>query len=187
MENNEIWRPIVGYEGLYEVSNYGRIRSSERVEVMPHPRNQDKTLTRRHKEKILKPRVDSKQKYYRICLRKNGCSTDYLVHRLVAETFIPNPDGLPQVNHKDENPANNSVCNLEWCSRQYNINYGTARERQAQKIGKKVGCFSKGGQFINSYSSAKEAAEITGISAPYIGECCRGKDCFPGGYKWRYL
>ena len=114
----EIWRPIVGYEGLYEVSSYGRVRSLDRYDNKNHFR----------KGLIMKQNNDGRG-YMSVILCLNGKIKKYLVHRLVAQAFIPNPDNLPEVNHKDENPENNSVTNLEWCDHSYNINYGTRKDK----------------------------------------------------------
>ena len=105
----EEWRAVPGYEGLYEVSNIGNVRNVRR-----------NTLLRLQK---------TNKGYIRVSLCKNGIQTGFQVHRLVAQAFIPNPNNLPQVNHRDENPSNNNVDNLEWCTAKYNINYGTARIR----------------------------------------------------------
>lgn len=110
----EIWRSIDGYEGLYEVSNTGLIRSLDRF---VGNRN-------RIKGKILSIRIE-KDGYCSVALSKDGKIKRYKIHRLVAQAFIPNPEGLPQVNHKDENKTNNNVDNLEWCTSKYNINYGS--------------------------------------------------------------
>ena len=114
----EIWRPIEGYEGLYEVSNTGLIRSLDRF---VGNRN-------RIKGKILSIRIE-KDGYCSVALSKDGKIKRYKIHRLVAQAFLQNPDNLPQVNHKDEDKLNNSVENLEWCTAKYNINYGTRQER----------------------------------------------------------
>lgn len=105
----EEWKEIPGYEGLYEVSNQGNVRNVRR-----------NTLLRLSK---------TNNGYKRVFLCKNGIKTGFQVHRLVAQSFIPNPLNLPQVNHKDEDKTNNNVDNLEWCSAKYNINFGTARIR----------------------------------------------------------
>ena len=118
----EIWKPVVGYENLYEVSNYGRVRSLDRVDC----------AGRKRKGKELKQRSD-KDGYKRAGLSKNGTSKPLLVHRLVAIAFISNPQNKPQINHKDENKANNCVWNLEWCDQAYNNNYGTRNERATKK------------------------------------------------------
>ena len=114
----EIWRSIDGYEGLYEVSNTGLIRSLDRF---VGNRN-------RIKGKILSIKIE-KNGYCSVALFKYGKMKRYLVHRLVARAFIPNPDNLPQVNHKNEDKSNNNVDNLEWCSIEYNINYGTRTQK----------------------------------------------------------
>lgn len=111
-----MWKPVVGYEGLYLVNEVGQVKST--------PRNGNG-----HKSKILKSRL-TKQGYVHVCLSNKDHGKNVLVHRIVAETFIPNPYNLPCINHKDENKENNRVDNLEWCSYEYNINYGTCLERQ---------------------------------------------------------
>lgn len=121
MEQEEIWRDIEGYEGLYQVSNLGRVKSLERIDEMGRLR-----LGR-----ILSPVID-RYGYLRVNLYKEGKRKTFQVHRLVGQAFIPNPEGLPQINHKDEDPSNDRADNLEWCSRSYNINYGTRNERQVQ-------------------------------------------------------
>ena len=105
----EEWRAVPGYEGLYEVSNKGNVRNVRR-----------NTLLRLTK---------TNNGYIRVFLYKNGIKTNLSVHRLVAKTFLPNPDNLPIINHKDEDKTNNNVDNLEWCTAKYNLNYGTARIR----------------------------------------------------------
>ena len=112
----EIWRPVVGYEGLYEVSNIGRVRSLDRF------------YYRLHKGKVLSPTKD-RYGYLTVTLNCNGKSKTIKIHRLVAQAFLPNPDNLPQVNHKDEDKTNNNVDNLEWCTAKYNVNFGTRQER----------------------------------------------------------
>ena len=114
----EIWRPIEGYEGLYEVSNTGKVRSLDRYD--------NRNCFR--KGKVLSPIKDTDD-YLKVNLYCNGKNKKCLVHRLVALTFIPNPDGLPQGNHKDEDKTNNNVDNLEWCNRKYNVNYGSRKDK----------------------------------------------------------
>lgn len=102
--------------GLYQVSNLGRVKSLSNSKT--------------RKEKILTPIYHAR--YYQITLSKNNIRIQYRVHRLVAEAFIPNPDNLPLINHKDENPLNNKVENLEWCDAKYNNNYGTGNKRRSK-------------------------------------------------------
>ena len=116
---NVEWRPIEGYEGLYEVSNTGRVRSVDRYD--------NRNCFR--KGKVLSPAKD-KNGYLKVVLNCNGKCKTINVHRLVAQEFIPNPDNLPMVNHKDEDKSNNNVINLEWCDVKYNLSYGTARIRE---------------------------------------------------------
>lgn len=104
----EIWKDVPNYEGIYQASNLGRIKQSQY-------------------NHILKPILHNR--YYCVGLSKDGKVKQYRLHRLIAETFIPNPDNLPQVNHKDENKLNNNVDNLEWCDSKYNNNYGTKGAR----------------------------------------------------------
>lgn len=113
----EIWRPVKDFEGYYEVSNLGRVRSIDRVVVDKTGRKQFKKGT------MLKYRPD-RQGYCIVSLSIDRHYTTKCVHTLVAEAFIPNPDNLPQVNHKDEDKSNNIVKNLEWCTAKYNANYG---------------------------------------------------------------
>lgn len=115
---NEIWKPVKHYEGFYEVSNYGRVKSIERDVFM-----YDGTKSRHVKEHFV-PHHDNGKGYLYVILYKNNVSKREYVHRIVAMAFIPNPDNLPQVNHKDEDKQNNYVDNLEWCTCKYNNNYG---------------------------------------------------------------
>lgn len=158
------------------------------------------------KKKILKQQL-RKDKYFNVHLFKKGVVKIYFVHRLVALAFIPNSNNYPDINHKDENPANNCVENLEWCTEKYNMNYGTAIERRkaafvrnnsfkkanATKVrnGSRgaetpVEAVSKDGMTTINYPSISEAARVTGISKGNIGECCRGIRLSAGGYFWNY-
>lgn len=120
----EIWKDIKGYEGLYQISNLGRIKSLERKIIRQH------STTMLLKEKILKQQNMNGYKIVR--LSKNNTIKQYLVHRLVAVAFIKNPNNYKEINHKDEDKSNNKLDNLEWCSHNYNINYGTGNERRKQ-------------------------------------------------------
>lgn len=155
----EQWKSIVDFENIYEVSSLGRVR---RIHKDP----------RSSKYKILT--LDTLRGYKRITLYKNGKGYKKQVHRLVAEAFIPNPYNLEQVNHKDENPSNNNVNNLEWCTRIYNINYGTAIARQVAKRSKKVIQLDLNGNYINEFDSTQEASRVLGISQGLISGCCNG-------------
>ena len=174
---NEIWRPIKGYEGLYEVSNLGRIKSLKRLvkkwdgyRIVP--------------EKILTPRANNRG-YLRINLCKDGITKTFSPHRLVAEAFIPNPDNLPCVNHKDENPLNNVVSNLEWCTYSYNNSYGTARERASEKLSKPVLQYTLDGEFVKEWKSMRECGR-NNFSANCIKLCCNNIQKYHKGYIWKY-
>lgn len=147
----EIWKDIKGYEGLYQVSNYGNVKSLNYL--------------RTGKERILKQGT-RKGGYKRVALCNNGEMKFYLVHRLVAEVFLENPRNLPQVNHKDENSSNNHVSNLEWCTPKENSNYGTRNKRignahkgEKHHQARKVQCINTGEIFV----TLEEAAEWSGI------------------------
>lgn len=142
---DERWLPVAGFEGYYEVSDHGRVRSVDRVVTFK-----------------------------------------YGVHRLVATAFIPNPDNLPEVNHKDENKNNNRVENLEWCDRQYNNTYGTAKMRAAITQGKPVLQLDENGEIINAWPTAGMAAAFTKATQGGIDGCCRGENKTSGGYGWRW-
>lgn len=183
MEN---WKDIKGYEGFYQVSDLGRVKSLER-DVF----NQHGTVNRHIEEKILVP-VSSNRGYSFVNLHKNGKSKIILVHRLVAMAFIENPENKPQVNHIDEVKTNNAVFNLEWCDCQYNINYGTRTERMLQNRrsfklennprAKAVFCE----ELNKKFDCAKRAEEELGISVSSICQACKGKTKTAGGFHWKY-
>lgn len=166
----EKWKPIEGYEGLYEVSDWGDVKS----------------LNYNHtgKEKILS--VGLCWGYHIVGLCKDGISKTHKVHRLVAQAFIPNPDNLPCVNHKDEVRSNNHVGNLEWCSYQYNNNYGTCRQRSIKNKKKKVSQYNLNGEFIKEWDSAKDVQRVSGYNAAHINECCKGKRRTAHNFIWQY-
>ena len=152
---NEIWKPVVGYEGLYEVSNYGRIRSVDRV-VFQQGRNQ------LYRGRIMATFINNSG-YEAIRLSKGNKKKGMLIHRIVAEAFLPNPNSHPYVNHKDETKTNNSADNLEWCSLEYNVNYGTSTRRRSIKMGKRIYAYSLKGEFLATYFSIREAERVTGV------------------------
>lgn len=121
--------------------------------------------------------------YARVRLSDNGTGRWYLVHRLVADAFLPNPDNLPQVNHKDENKLNNNVNNLEWCTRKYNMQYNGLREKVEKKWYKPVICIETG----KIYDSMRMAAKDTGASASMITKVCKKHRHTAGGYHWEYV
>jgi hypothetical protein len=121
----EIWKDIEGYEGYYSISNYGNVKSLERIIKSKNG------VIRKRKEMLLKPNID-KDGYYTITLTKNSNPKTFKIHRLVGTAFIDNPNNFPMINHKDENKQNNYFENLEWCDSKYNNNYGTIRERMSK-------------------------------------------------------
>ena len=177
----ELWKDVKDYEGLYQVSTFGRVRSLDKY-IDAEIRNVDKVLKR---GKILKP-VCGKDGYLRVHLFKEGKRTNFLVHRLVAKTFIPNPDNLPLVNHKDEDKTNNYPYNLEWCTVKYNINYGTHTKRSAEKHSKTVYQYDLEGNLIKEWDSTREAGR-NGFSSSHISSCCLGKAKTHKGYIWSYI
>ena len=170
---NEIWKDISGYEGLYQVSNLGRVKSLPRKG------------TRTRKERILKELTS--RKYLSINLYKDGQLKTFTIHRLVAEAFIENTNNLPEVNHKDENKLNNIADNLEWCTRSYNINYKNRNKKAAEKLSLMVMQFDKQFRLIRIYDSLTEAYKETKIPYSNICKCCKRERKTAGGYFWRYL
>ena len=166
MINIENWKNI---NERYSVSNLGRIKSNYG-----------------HKEKILNPYLN-RNGYLMVDIRFNGIRKVYSVHRLVAKTFLPNPNNLPEVNHKDEYKTNNCVENLEWCGRVYNCNYGTRNKRKAEGCMKKVYSIDKHGNILH-YNSVIEASKLTGIPRSNISKALSNH--YPhktaGGKRWFY-
>ena len=153
----EEFRDVPGYEGVYEVSNLGRVKNIETG-------------------RILKPFKDTNG-YLILKLSKDGTRRTVKVHRLVALAFLPNPQNLPQVNHKDENKTNNAVSNLEWCTAGYNVNYSQS---------KPVLQFDLQGNFIKEWPSTVKVEEELGIYQTNISKCCLGKRNSAGGYLWKF-
>lgn len=168
----EIWKDIKGYEGIYQISTMGRVKSLRR-------------------NIILKNQIASNG-YEMVKLYTNNSKKDYSIHRLVANAFIENPDNLPQVNHRDENKTNNCVENLEWCTPKYNYNYGTINIRKSQKQlndknkSKVVLQYTKDGCFIKEWKSIRDIQRMTGYDKGYISKCCRGKYAYAYSYIWKY-
>ena len=186
----EIYKDIKDLEGLYQVSNFGNILSLN--------------YGRSGKSKLLQT-IKDKDGYLKVNLRKNGKLKGFKVHRLVAETFLPNPDNLPCVNHKiegDEGKTINMVffnedgtideerTTIEWCTHEYNNTYGTRIERIAKKttngkLSKKVLQFSLTGEFIREWESTMECGR-NGFNQGHVSDCCRGEQKTHKGFKWCY-
>ena len=163
----EIWKDVVGYEGLYQVSNLGRVKSLFRY------------------KKILKQFEDNKG-YLRVTLYKNNKSKSIKVHRLVATAFIPNPNNYDCINHKDENKTNNNVENLEFCSFYYNLMYGTRVQRISKKNNKPILQFDLKGNFVKEFESITQASKELNNSLNNISQCCLGRSRTSKGYIFRF-
>ena len=180
----EEWRPVKGYDGLYEVSNLGRVRSLDRqIDRVSRYGNPFCIIA---PGRILKLRPNGKNNYLFVELHDRDRKNCFLVHRLVADAFVPNPDNLHEINHKDENKHNNMPSNLEWCNRKYNMQYGTGIKRRAIKQGKSIEQLTPDGSHISFFCSISEAARVTGFHKSLLASTCRGKFKTAYGYKWRY-
>lgn len=177
MEEKEIWKYINEYPN-YKVSNLGRVKSL----------NYKNT----GKEKIMKPCKNSCG-YLHVHLSKNGKNKVIKVHRLVADAFLPNPDNLPQVNHKDENPLNNNFENLEWVTAKQNVNHGTRNKRAGESISKAMRNNKKNSKPVICletgiiYPSSREVQRLFGFDHSHICDCCKGKQNTCGDFHWRYV
>ena len=177
----EEWKLAPGFEGRYLASSYGRIVS------LSFPYKQGKYVCYK-KQRLKKQNMVSG--YLATNVIRNGKSREYSVHRIIAETFIPNPDKLPCVNHKDEDKTNNRADNLEWCTHKYNSNYGTqplARKKyslQELKYRKPVIQLTKDNAYVATHRSIYHAAKDTGIAKASIKRCLKGKYKTAGGFIW---
>lgn len=168
----EEWK-IIDIAPMYEISTLGRVRRGDH---------------------LIKPSLN--KGYLQVRISTGSTFITRKVHRLVAQAFIPNPDNLPFVNHKDENPSNAHVDNLEWCTHEYNVNYGTCQERRSKILRghAKLGAAGRpmktvlqvsGNSYIGVFESCQEASRKTGINDRHIGECCLFKRKSAGGFMWR--
>ena len=184
---NEIWRDVVGYEGLYMVSSNGEVKSIQRKEKY-------KKGYRKIRERILKPGKDRKG-YLQVVLCKEGIQKTIKVHRIVCDAFLTNPLNLPQVNHRNECKTDNRVENLEYCDARYNNNFGTRNERAGISISKaKKGIIntkkSKSVICLETgviYPSTADVQRQLGFLQSNICNCCNGKRKTCGGYHWKYV
>lgn len=173
---NEIWKDIIGYEGLYQISNLGRVKSLPRHRVVGWADYWSE-------EKILKQSINNGGYKY-LWLHKNGERKTYKIHRLVATAFLENPHNYRCVNHKDENRQNNIADNLEWCTHSYNNSYGSRGDKFRKAIGKSVLQYTKDGLFIREWCCTRVAERAVGIRN--ICDCCNGKRKSVGGFIWKY-
>lgn len=170
----EKWRDIEGYEGLYQVSNMGRVRSLDRKDAQGH-----------HRKGILRKQRKDRDGYLHVTLGRDGKKTIYQVHRLVAAAFISNPNRYPVINHKDENPSNNRVENLEWCTVLYNNRYGARTKRAAKAKERPIYVISGSGHRY-LFSSITKAAELLGIDRGRVSACLHGKYKHHHGFSFEW-
>jgi hypothetical protein len=173
-----IWKDIQGYEGYYQVSNTGLVKSLSR-----QVKRKDGFVCNLN-EMLLAPRYNAKG-YIRAALRINGKSTDYQVHRLVALHFVDNPYNKPQVNHIDGNKQNNNDWNLEWSTNAENVQHAYNNNMISRPNKRKV--VQSLGTTHRVYDSIAEASTITGLDSSSISKTCRGVNNTCGGYLWKYV
>lgn len=185
--DGEVWKKVEDYP-MYAISNYGRLKRIERYAKKSNGKG--KMVTHHYPEKIVKQSFNTLG-YLMYRPSRDGHLGCVSIHRLVAKAFIPNPDNLPQVNHKDENPSNNRVSNLEWCTQRYNINYGTCQERRAATLRKNIRhkCFivkqyTLDGKLVKEYIGKSEIVEA-GFCYDSIVHCCKHQTQSAYGYVWR--
>ena len=182
----EIWKDIKEYEGLYQISNFGRVKSLKRKVYAGRGR------MRWQYEKILSENKTNGNGYKIVSLCKKSQSKNKYIHKLVAETFLNNPNNYKYVNHKDENKENNYVDNLEWCTAQYNITYNNLHiknglKNRNNKYSKKILQLDNNNKIINVFPSISEASRQLKVSYQAISDCLRGIQQHSAGYKWKYV
>lgn len=165
MTNNEEWKDIPGYEGLYQVSNLGNVKS-----------------LKHNTARLLKQATLNR--YNQVTLSKNNIRINYSVHRLVAQAFIPNPNNLQIINHKDENKKNNRADNLEWCTQKYNINYGSRKEKVKKKLSIPVYQYDLKNNFIKKWECMNDA--IRYYNNFHISDVCNNKRKTANGFIWKF-
>lgn len=158
----EVWKDVTGFEGLYQVSDLGRVR---------------------REGNILATRLCGSG-YPMVTMCKGGKRITRMVHRLVALEFIPNPLGYPIINHKDENKTNNRSCNLEWCTQKYNLHYGDAMKRKIASQSKAIEQI-RDGIVVRRWNSTSELRKA-GFNYRHVFECCTGKNKTAYGFTWRF-
>ena len=176
----EVWRDVKGYEGLYQVSDQGRVKSLERTFINKIGRE------RYVKECFLKPGADGGG-YLRVGLCDGEKRKTFKVHRLVCEAFHENPDNKPQVNHINEIKTDNRASNLEWATARENSNFGTRNERLGKAQSKPVGQYTLDGDLIKAWQSTNEVQRQTGFSQGNISLAANGKYKQAYGYIWKYV
>ena len=177
---SEEWRDVVGYEGLYQVSSEGRVKSLERN--IPHWRGGERI----QKERILKLKTN-RYGYLIVGLYAGGKQKMFAVHRLVCQAFHENLDNKPQVNHLNEDKKDNRACNLEWCTCKENNNHGTRNVRMAKAQSKQVGQFTREGKLIKIWPSTIEAQRQMVFNCGNISEVANGNRKTAHGFRWKYI
>lgn len=162
----EIWKNIEGYDGMYRISNLGNVYS-------------------KHINRNLKP-GKTQDGYLYVMLRKDRKQRIHLIHRLIATYFIPNPDNLPVINHKDENKTNNSIDNLEWCTYSYNNTYNGIHEKSVKLISKHIYVYNDNGELVSEYDSTRDAARKLNYSFGCIAMCCNNQLLTYKNLVWSY-
>ena len=176
---NEEWRDVVGYEGLYQVSSEGRVKSLERKVPKGYG---ERTV----KERILKPKTD-RYGYLNVGLYAGGKRKMLTVHRLVCQAFHENTSNKPQINHINEIKTDNRASNLEWATARENSNFGTRNERMRKALSKPVGQYKLDGQLIKVWQSANEVQRRTGFARGNISKAANGNYKTAYGFRWKYV
>ena len=173
---NEIWKDVVGYEGLYQVSNQGRVKSLERKD----------RFGRIVKGRTLKPGVKNSG-YLFVGLYAGGKKKMFFVHRLVCQAFHENPYSKPQVNHLNEDKTDNRACNLEWATAKENLNHGTHNERMVKTLSKPICQYTLDEKIVKTWASLTEVKRKTGFSQGNISEVANGNRKTAYGFIWKYI
>lgn len=177
----EIWKDIKEFEGYYQISNLGRLRSVDRVITTKAG------WTQKNYGKIIKSDCLQNSGYIKVDLHKNGKAYPRLLHRLVAEAFCDNSNNYNCVNHKDQNKLNNKADNLEWCTVMYNNHYGDCMQRGAEKQRKEFYQMDMDGNVIKKWKGFKHIQRELGYQRKLIYLCCVGKRDSYMGFKWSYV
>jgi hypothetical protein len=183
MDNSiEIWKDIEGYEGMYQVSNMGRVRSLDRVKP-----NSGGQIAKGH----ILPHSDNRHGYRFVSLWKFNKGRRFYVHRLVASAFIPNPNNFPIINHKDEDKSNNRHDNLEWCTQKYNINYGNHMKRLKESYiangnNRPIDVYDMKGTFLKTFDCSNEVCKELGVQRRGLYLACQGVTKSYKGYRFAF-
>lgn len=184
MKSTEQWKPIKGYEGMYEVSDHGRIRSVDRIGYKRH--NSGCMARYFYKGQIIRQRA-SELGYKTVGLSKNGKQKHFSVHRLVGFHFLEKPDGKDCINHIDANPSNNHVSNLEWCTQSENIQYAYDHGTKRPPHLKPVGQYDDDWNLIKVWEGQTAAARALGTHQANIMKVCYGEREHAGGFRWKFM